>query len=126
MKKTNLLSDVRTNALNQVNLKKQATLYFNEVLRLWKTETDNSEINFYTEFGDCPTFVWDSWGGAGDISIEYIMRFELDMNGDLQKVVVRNMGYMSDEEEISASEFFANDRNDLNFYSQMILEFLKR
>lgn len=65
-------------------------------------------------------------GGAGDVSIEYIMRFELDMNGDLQKVVVRNMGYMSDEEEISASEFFANDRNDLNFYSQMILEFLKR
>ena len=120
-----ILYDVRTNALNQVNLKKQAYQYFNEVLHLWKQETNKDEINFYTDFDYCPTFVWDSWGDEGDISIEYIMRFELDTNGDLKKVIVRYAKYMSDAEEISAEEFFSNDRNDLNFYSQMILEFLK-
>lgn len=124
MEKT-ILYDVRTNALNQVNLKKQAYQHFNEVLRLWKQETNKSEINFHTDFGYCPTFVWDSWGDEGDISIEYIMSFELATNGDLKKVIVRNTKYMSDAEEISAEEFFSNDRNDLNFYSQMILEFLK-
>lgn len=120
-----LLNGIRTNAQKQAILKKQAYANFTNVLRLWKKITSKSEIDFLVEFGECPTFVWDSWGGAAEISIEYIRRMELDIHGELQNVVVYSVGYNSDEEEISASEFFENSLNDLNFYSQMILEFLK-